>query len=186
MSRKSYLGAFCLSGLALTLSACSMGGYTDADFYDDSSSAYYAGNGGGAHMGHPAGCMGEQGFAGGSTRYGEPSLRSYGGGTVQKSRYESYETSANMQQAGCGGGGGGYYMIPTYQVIQQPAALPAPAPVMTVPSITIEETTCPTGQYKMTNGDCAIMQTEQYEPPVISGYVEPVRTPIEYYDPIRK
>ncbi len=136
----------------------------------------------GAHM-HGQAYGSYQGqYSGGSARYGGGELRGYSG-SVKKSRYGSYEYSGGSSAAmsGCGGG---YYMIPTYQVVQQPA--PAPAPVPAIPSVTIEEKTCPAGQYKMANGDCAIMQTEQYEPPVTTGYVEPVTTPLDYYQPIRK
>jgi len=106
-------------------------------------------------------------------------------GNLRRSRYGYSEYSESYSQ-GCSG----VWMIPTYHIIETPA--PEAPPVTTTPPVTTIETSCPDGQYKLADGTCAIMITEeppQYEPPV---YVPPVSyppvstIPPEVYVPIRK
>ncbi len=193
---------FLLSAAGL-LSACSSG-YNDryGEDYAEISSGYYAYGDQAAYSGRygSSGQMamtGQQGCAPGGQLYGmSPAMgQGYTGGAyyeMPKSRYGSYEYAGayGAQGGAMGGGCGGYYMIPTYQVVQTPAPVaPVPAPVTTsIPAVTIQES-CPDGQYRMDSGQCAIMMTEeveQYVPPVTTGYVETSRTPIEYYQPVRK
>lgn len=200
----------------LALVACSSGhdSYDDSYGYDSYSggygyggaNAYGAGYGGqagyGMMGGYGMGGMGMNcmpmgggmsygGYGGGYTqgglrtgRYGNPVVAT---GNVEfygkKSRYGSYQQSS----AGNAGCMSGYWTVPTYQVIQQPPAAvtttPAPAPIVT----TVQET-CPDGQYRMDNGDCAIMindETEQYVPPVTS-YPTVTAPTVDWYEPVRK
>lgn len=189
---------FLTTGLAaLALAGCSSS-YSDYDDYGYDEGYGYYGNsyGGNSHSaygygnaGMTAGCIPGM-YAGGYTQgglrtgpYGNPVVAT---GNVElygkKSRYGSWEQSS-MSNTGCMGG---YWMVPTYQVIQQPPAVTTtiPEPVTT----TVLES-CPDGQYRMDNGDCAIMmteETEQYIPPVATSY-PPVSTVTEdWYNPIRK
>ena len=203
------LSTACLAALAMA--ACSSGYdyYEDGSAYGSSqSSARY---GGGADMGGydmsgygmngygmtancAPGMMGAYGGGytdsglRGSGRYGTgagtSSYTAYSGG---KSRYGNWEGSAASAGAGCQTGG--YWTVPTYQVVQPPAVA-TPAPVTTYvpePIVTVQEN-CPDGQYRMDNGDCAIMmteETEQYVPPAIS-YPEVQPAEVDWYNPIRK
>ncbi len=167
-------------------------GYGDANMYANYGQAGY-GMGGMGGMG--MNCMssagyGGMGYGGGYTqsglrtgRYGNPVVAT---GNVEfygkKSRYGSYQQSS----AGNAGCTSGYWTIPTYQVVQQPPAVmtPAPAPVVT----TTVQQSCPDGQYRMDNGDCAIMineETEQYVPPVTS-YPTVTAPTVDWYEPVRK
>lgn len=197
---------------ALAMAACSSGydRYGDSA-YGDSYGSYgtgYGGNSFGDMSGYGMmgsncvpGMMGAQyggmnQYGGGYTSGGLRSGGRYGSDVIatgnvefygQKSRYgTSGQTS--MSGAGCNNTGmSGYWMAPTYQVVQQPPAVTTtvPAPVMT----TIQES-CPDGQYRMDNGDCAIMmteETEQYVPPVTSTIYPEVTAPtVDWYNPIRK
>lgn len=187
---------------AISLAACSGGSdrYYDDSYYGAYDS-YYNGNDvaydvnyGADYSMMSANCMGPQGALqnGGMYNY-SGAMTSDGlrqGGTSssysgKKSRYGSYEYAEfNSTMAGCTGG---YWVVPTYQIIQKPAPTPEPV-VTTTPSVTIQET-CPDGQYRMDNGDCAIMiteETEQYVPPTI-GYPSIEQAPIiDWYEPVRK
>ncbi len=197
MTFKTRIKFFSAMTATLALAACSGGSdYYDArysgsdDYY---SSAYY----GGAYdqsaygMNASGGCMpgygGQYGqYAGGMTSGG---LRYGGGGSYaeysgKKTRYGSWEYS----QSGASGCVPGYWTVPTYHIIQTAAPVQTvETPVVTTtPSITLES--CPDGQYRMDNGDCAIMiteETEQYVPPTI-GYPTIEQAPIEWYEPVRK
>ena len=217
----------CLSiATALTVSACSSGGadrygsydgyseYADAGYYDGYQAADQgAGCGpmGAAGYGNAAMTSGRYGYTGydagsgnmssSNTRYGGVAMGGSSNGAapqIRKSRYGSAEYSeygygqsgAAMGGAGCGG----YYMMPTYQVAQAPVAMPS-----VTTSVPVVETTCAAGQYKMTDGTCAVMMEDTptytaptpYIPPV-STYVPPVSYPetstitTDYYQPIRK
>lgn len=216
MTFKTGIKFLSVSAAMISLAACSSGyddRYDDSGYYGVSSDYYSGGYGaqfgnagygmagaagyGMAGYGMGGNCMpnaqyGAQ-YAGGYTQGG---LRSGGGrygsdivatGNVEfygeKSRYGTWQQSSGSQNCNTGG----YWTVPTYQLIQQPPA-PAPAPVITTtPAVTIQEP-CGDGQYRMDNGDCAIMITdepEQYVPPV-TGY-QPVETPnLDWYQPIRK
>lgn len=111
-------------------------------------------------------------------------------GNLRRSRYSYSEYSESYAQ-GCAG----VWMIPVYHIVETPA--PEAPPVTTTTTTTTIETSCPDGQYKMADGNCAIMITEeppQYEPPVYEPPVyqppvtyPPVSTiPPEVYTPIRK
>ena len=115
-------------------------------------------------------------------RYGQTTGQSYSEGfSGKKSRYGSWHYS-EAYAMGCAGG---YWILPTYHIIETP-----PPPTVEVePPVVIEEP-CPEGQYRMDNGNCAIMITEepeQYEPPVVIGYPEiEEEISIEWYEPKRK
>lgn len=198
---------------AIALGACS-GGYDD--YYDESyyggQDAYYSGGQSGYGQGYSQagynqaryGMTGGGGSGGGCVNPYGGGMYNYGGGTTsgglryggsygaetggvsggysgKKSRYGSWQQSAGG--AGCATGG---YWIPTYQIVQTPA--PTPAPVVTAtPAVTVQAS-CPDGQYRMDNGDCAIMmteETEQYVPPV-TGYPVNEHPVDNWYEPIRK
>ncbi len=186
-----------LAGLALAACSSSYGDYDDYT-YEDSYSYYgnsYSGNGydmsgyGMTGQNMPANCV-PSAYNGSFTqsglrsgRYGNPVVAT---GNVefsgQKSRYGSWEQSA-MSSTGCMGG---YWMVPTYQVIQQPPAVTTTTPE---PVVTTVIESCPEGQYRMDNGDCAIMMTEepeQYVPPVVTSYPPVSTVTEEWYNPIRK
>lgn len=193
----------------ISLAACSGSSdrYADSGYYG-SSADYYSG-GYGAQAGNAGYGMAGYGMGGNcmpGAQYGGQYGSQYGGGYTQgglrsgggrygsdivatgnvefygeKSRYGTWQQSNGSQNCASGG----YWTVPTYQVVQQP---PAPAPIITsTPSVTVQEP-CGDGQYRMDNGDCAIMITdepEQYVPPV-TGY-QPVETPnLDWYQPIRK
>lgn len=202
---------FCAASLAaIAMAACS-GGY---DYYEDGSaygnsyryggaydqSAYnmggYGMSGGMASGMTGSNCLpgaGAYQYGGGYTGGGLRSGGRYGNNPVvatgnvefygQKSRYGSWE-QGGASSAGCQTGG--YWTIPTYQMVMPPPAVTTPAPA---PVVTTIQATCPDGQYRMDNGDCAIMmteETEQYVPPVSTHYPEVTVTPEEWYNPIRK
>lgn len=191
----------------LTLAACTSryDYYDDTAYADDSYSSGYGYGDASSYAGYGAGygnmaanCaqtgqMGQMGYgayAGGYTqsglrknRYGNPVVAT---GNVeftgQKSRY------GTVQQSSASNCMRGYWTIPTYRVMQQPAPVvattPAPTPVVT----TTVQQSCPDGQYRMDNGDCAIMMTEeveQYVPPVAAYPTVPVES-VDWYEPIRK
>jgi len=195
---------FCLSLLAVaSLSACSSSyeENTVGSYYGDGGMARYGGSASSASAYDTYGAYGGMGGA-----YGMPSNCGQGGGYTQGGlRYNSYDAgryetgargsrygtySAETQMASSAQGcGGGYWMVPTYQVRQQPppAVVSTSEVVTTTPAPIIQES-CPDGQYRMDNGQCAIMmneEPEQYVPP-ISAYPEVPVQPIQIYDPIRK
>lgn len=215
MTLKSSRNFCLLLGAAVTFSACSYSGSDRYGSYD--SYADYGGGEASGYYGSQAGMAGCDMGAGnmdanmGSGRYGaayntgSAGAGRYGGGysdgsgvSLRKSRYGSegyYEEYSGYGSSRYGGGqaaggmaGCGYWVIPTYQVAETPppptVTTPTPPPVTVVP-----ETVCESGQYKMADGTCAIMMTEepeipQYIPPV--SYPEPPRITPEYYQPIRK
>ena len=191
-----------LAALGLAGCSSSYGDYDDYG-YDDSygySSQSYGGNSydayGYGNTGPNAGCIPAiygGGYAGSFTqgglrtgRYANPVVAT---GNVEfygkKSRYGSAQSSASGAASSCMTGG--YWAIPTYQVITQ-----APQAVTTVPEPVITTTimdSCPDRQYRMDNGDCAIMiteETEQYVPPVAQSYPPVSTVTEEWYNPIRK
>jgi len=197
------------------------GSYED-DYYDDGYGAYYGPQAGQTSAYDPYspygaygafgqyGAFGAEGaysqnadcapgtngrYAGG--RYGTGGYTSgglrYGGGAqtnASKSRYGSWE-SASAGTQGCGG----YWVVPNYQIAQQPAPVVASAPIVTPTITTTVQQPCGDGQYRMDDGACAIMMTEepeqyvppQYVPPAAVNYPEVVTpTNPDWYQPFRK
>jgi len=107
------------------------------------------------------------------------------GNNVKSSRY-GFSSGQGCQT-------GGYWTVPTYQVVRQPAPV-----AQTVPSIDISQvnpivetgsiiqSNCPDGQYRMDNGDCAIMindiseLNDQYVPPQ-SIHIDPIAPSVTHY-----
>jgi len=202
MSRSKVLMA---SLAALSLAACSSGydrygNATDSansyGYYADSTATSRYGTDSGAYM--YGGCATTDVYSGGYTqtglrtgRYGNPTIATgnvefYG----QSSRYGSWESGASAA-SNCMSG---YWAAPTYQVITQPppavtTSVPEAIVTPTVTTPTILES-CPDGQYRMDNGDCAIMMTEevdQYVPPVtVTHYPKAPAVTHDWYEPIRK
>lgn len=212
MSRYKLLSA---SLAALALAACSSSSdrYGNSSYSSDSYGYYGDSYAGAYQTGQSAGRYGDMtGYNAGSTNcvaggydggYTQTGLRTgrYGevvtsGGSAgysgQRSRYGTWESGGSASDANCQSG---YWMIPTYQVASQPppavtTTIPEPVVTTSVPPVTTVLESCPDGQYRMDNGDCAIMMTEevepQYVPPVVTHYPEAPTITEEWYNPIRK
>lgn len=142
-------------------------------------------------------------YGAGANAYG-PGANVYGAGNCipgtnagSAGEYGRYGNSGQRSRYGFASGQGcqtgGYWTVPTYQVVRQPAPV-----AQTVPSIDISQvnpivetgsiiqSNCPDGQYRMDNGDCAIMindiseLNDQYVPPQ-SIHIDPIAPSVTHY-----
>lgn len=198
MTRSYSLKILCPAiGAALALSACSVNGhsrYSTSEAYSDyGQSAYgeadaygqygYAETYADAYLSEPSSCAnGAQGLDGLRGGYGDQS-RAY------KSRYGRTVDIVSCEMRG-------YWVYPQQQYLvenyAEQAQIASPPVVQTIAEPVVV-TACPDGQYRASNGDCAIMITDTPEPVYTPPTYSPPQSfpvspslPVVTYEPIRK